>query len=212
MRIRQAGIACVVGAVLALAAVPASEAGDGTGQGAENSRAADLCRQGGYETLVGSDGTTFASSGACVSFAAHGGTFGSGIVIPAGRTATISNARWNLRPCDALTYGYQLDFGANVPLASNQGGLCLNADLPNATIGPFAKTTLLRIFLTDSGYPGALTSCDYTFYSDGAHALVTGSNPWQIDIADSDFCTAPPTSADAPGPGGGNLDLTLTIS
>ena len=49
-----------------------------------NSGAAHRCQQGGYHSLVGADGTTFRNVGACVSFAARGGRFATGLVIPAG--------------------------------------------------------------------------------------------------------------------------------
>jgi hypothetical protein len=197
-------------------AAPAAGAGDGHGRG--NSWAAHLCQHGGYKSLVGTDGTTFRNTGACVRFAAHGGAFANSVVssqitIPTGKVATISNAHWNLLPCDALTYGYQLDFGSLIPLGSKPGGSCANGSLPGATLGPFPQPVQLRIFLTDTGNPATPVSCNYTFYSDGAHALVTGSNPWQIDIRDSAFCTEASTTAFAPtAPGLGNLDVTVTVS
>lgn len=58
-----------------------------------NSGAAHQCQKGGYLSLVGADGTTFRNVGACVSFAAHGGKFATGLVIPAGKTATLTNAQ-----------------------------------------------------------------------------------------------------------------------
>src|SRR5215210_4863215 len=115
-------IALVVASPLA-AKKPAPKAGGG------NSVAAHTCHHGGYRSLVGADGTTFKNTGACVRFRAHGGVFADGIIIPAGKIATLTNARWTLGPCDALTYGYQLNLGANVPLASKPGGTCANAAL-----------------------------------------------------------------------------------
>jgi hypothetical protein len=188
-----------------LAAKPKPKAGGG------NSAAAHTCHHGGYRSLVGADGTTFKNTGACVRFRAHGGVFATGIVIPAGKTATLSNARWLFAPCDALTYGYQLNLGANVALASKPGGPCFNAALPGATIGPFPTAVLLRMFLRDTGTPSV--SCNYTFYSDGSHARVTGTNPYAVDIRDSVFCQVPPSvPLVPPGPGGGNLNVTVTIA
>jgi hypothetical protein len=177
-----------------------------------NSAAAHACQQDGYLSLVGSDGTTFDTVGACVSYAAHGGKFAEGIIIPAGQIATLSDAHWGLGPCDALTYGYQLNLGNLVPLASKPYGCLLLPSVPvaGATIGPFPTATLLRIFLTDTGTG---TSCDYTFFSDGVHALVTGANPYTVDIRDSFFCQYGPTDPLPPaGPGGGNIGLTVTIT
>jgi hypothetical protein len=180
--------------------------------GGGNSPAAHSCNHGGYRSLVGADGTTFKNTGACVRFRAHGGVFAEGIIIPAGKIATLTNARWTLGPCDALTYGYQLNLGANVPLASKPGGTCANAALPGATIGPFQRAALLRIFLTDSGIPPGI-NCNYTFYSDGSHARVTGSNPYTVDIRDSAFCQVPPNVPLVPaGVGLGNVSVTVTVA
>jgi hypothetical protein len=182
-----------------------------------NAWAADACQQAGYLAMVGSDGTTFDNVGACVSYAAQGGTFATGLIIPAGQVATLSNASWALTPCDRLTYGYQLNLGALVPLASKPAG-CVDAALPGATIGPFPTATLLRIFLTDTGTgsPESGGSCDYTFFSDGVHALVTGTNPYTVDIRDSFFCELDPTEPYVPyepsAPGLGNISLTVTIA
>ena len=113
----------------------------------------------------------------------------------------MSNVHWSLTPCDALTYGYQLNMGANVPLASKPGGPCFNAPVAGAVVGPFATASLLRIFLTDTGDPAVPVACNFTFYSDWSHALVTGTNPWTVDIRDSLFCTRGPGN---PFPTGGS--------
>jgi hypothetical protein len=182
-----------------------------------NSDAAHACQQGGYLSMVGSDGTTFKNVGACVSHAAKGGTFATGIIIPAGQVATLVNPHWALGPCDRLTWGYQLNLGALVPLGSKPVG-CFNATFPNTTIGPFATATLLRIFLTDTGtgLPGSGGSCDFTYFSDGVHALVTGTNPYTVDIRDSFFCTLDPETPYTPyqpsAPGLGNISLVVSIA
>ncbi len=214
MRGRIGAPALILAATLWLGSALPAAAGPGHGNpGHGNSAAAHSCQHGGYRSLVGADGTTFRNTGACVSFAAHGGKFATGIVIPAGKVATLSNAHWSLTPCDALTYGYQLNLGANVAIASKSGGPCVNGALPGATIGPFSTATLLRIFLTDTGDPAIPVSCNYTFYSDGPHALVTGTNPWIVDIRDSFFCQKAPTVAFAPtGVGLGNINVTVTVA
>jgi hypothetical protein len=222
MRSRMGAFALVLGLTAMLGFTPLAAAGHGnpghasSGQGSSghgNSLAAHKCQHGGYRSLVGADGTTFRNTGACVSFAAHGGKFATGIVIPAGKVATLSNAHWNLTPCDALTYGYQLNLGANVALASKPGGPCVSGAVPGATLGPFPTATLLRIFLTDTGDPAASASCNFTFYSDGSHALVTGTNPWIVDIRDSFFCQKPPDVAFPPAAVGlGNLNVTVTVA
>src|SRR5436305_5398428 len=189
MRGRLAVSTLVLVSIVLLASSAAAAAGHGHGHpgdgkpangnpGHGNSGAAHRCQHGGYRSLVGADGTTFRNTGACVSFAAHGGKFATGIVIPAGKVATLSNAHWNLTPCDALSYGYQLNLGANVVLASKPGGPCVNGAVAGTTLGPYPTAMLLRIFLTDTGDPAVPVSCNFTFYSDGSHALVTGTSPW----------------------------------
>lgn len=207
---------------VAALALPAMAVADGHKHGHGNSWAAHACRHGGYHMLVGTDGTHFRNVGACVRYAAHGGTFANlataaarssaqGFVIPAGAIATISGAHWNLKPCDALSYGYQLG-QTIVTLASKPGGDCENANLPGATLGPFSSTILLRIWLTDNGNPATHASCYYNFYSTGSHALVSGDNPWRVDIRDSSDCSVGPNAPLAPAaPGQGNLDLTVSI-
>jgi hypothetical protein len=55
-------------AVVCLSQAAAALAGGG------NSANAKLCQKGGWQTLVRSDGSSFANQGACVSYAAQGGT------------------------------------------------------------------------------------------------------------------------------------------
>ena len=209
MRGRFSRFAVVLACTLALLAVPVAGAGSGG-----NSPAAHACQQGGYRSLVGSDGTTFRNVGACVSYAARGGKFATGIIIPAGKVATLSNASWAVPPCDSLTYGYQLNLGALVPLASKPAG-CFGGPVAGAVIGPYPTATLLRIYLTDIGF-GPSTVCNYTFFSDGVHALVTGTNPYIVDIRDSFFCLLDPTEPYVPyapsGPGLGNISVTITVA
>ena len=160
-----------------------------------NSGAAQKCQKGGYLSLVGADGTTFKSVGACVSFAAHGGRFATGLVIPAGKKATLSNAQFGDAllptaplapntatncPGDSLAYGYQLNLGTNVQIATGGMGCQVVA---GAVIGPFPTAVLLRIWLTDFHTPV------FTFYSDGNHASVAGSNPYLVSIRDNVFGT-----------------------
>lgn len=172
-----------------------------------NSNAAHACQQNGYLSLVGAQGQTFKNVGACVSFAAHGGTFATGIIIPAGHTATFTDP--TLSACNDITYGYQLNFGSNVPLA-NKGYDCDSILQSDTTIGPYATATLLRVFLTDNTCSGV------ELYSDGNHALVTQISPSnsQVDIMDEGgTCEAPSSTDRFPDfPGAGNLDVHVVIS
>lgn len=55
--------------------VATATAGNGPGKGkGGNSAAAHACQHGGYKNFTRSDGTSFKNTGACVSYAAHGGT------------------------------------------------------------------------------------------------------------------------------------------
>ena len=195
MKAWMAALAAALG-VLALVAAPlagAKKPSPGSGPG--NSGAAHKCQQGGYRSLVGADGTTFRNVGACVRFKARGGQFATGLVIPAGKTATLSNAQFGDAllataplapntatncPGDPLAYGYEVNLGADVQVAT--GGMGCQAR-PGAMIGPFPTAVLLRIWLTDLHTPV------FTFYSDGNHATVVGSNPYLVSIRDSFFGT-----------------------
>lgn len=55
-----------------------------------NSDAAHLCQQGGWQNVMGSDGTLFRNQGDCVSFAAQGGT-----LVPIPTTPTITSFIFN---------------------------------------------------------------------------------------------------------------------
>jgi hypothetical protein len=81
-------------------------------------------------------------------------------------------------PADPLAYGYQVNLGANVQIATGGMGCQVAA---GAVIGPFPTAVLVRIWLTDFHTPV------FTFYSDGNHATVVGSNPYLVSIRDSFF-------------------------
>jgi len=126
--------------------------------------------------------------------------------IPAGGTATIGNVTFNA--CDGLTYGYQLNLVANQDVASFPEFVCGPTSARGATIGPVAAPTLIRIYLRDNTCNG------YTYYSDGPHAAVTGTGPWDVAISDAGGppgCAFPPAIPRSPFPQP-NLQLTLTIS
>src|SRR6478735_6203364 len=116
----------------------ANSHGNGTGNDPGNSQAAHACNHGGYRALVGADGTTFRNTGACVSFAAHGGKFATGIIIPAGKTATLSNAMFGdfttNCPGDQRAYGSRVNLGQNAQVARGGAG-CHH--VAGAVTGPF---------------------------------------------------------------------------
>ena len=217
MQARMAALAVALGVVALVAAPLAGAKKPAPGSGTGNSGAAHQCQQGGYLSLVGADGTTFKNVGACVSFAAHGGQFATGLVIPAGKTATLSNAQFGdgllptlplapntLTNCpgDPLAYGYQVNLGSNVQVATGGMGCQIAA---GAVIGPFPTAVLLRIWLTDFHAPV------FTFYSDGNHSSVGGTNPRLVSIRDSVFGTIT-TGPLVPLPGDGNLNVVVTIA
>lgn len=105
-------------------------------------------------------------------------------------------------PGDPLAYAYQVNLGANVQIATGGVGCQVVA---GAVVGPFPTAVLLRVWLTDFHTPV------FTFYSDGNHATVVGSNPRLVSIRDSVFGTIT-TGALVPLPGDGNLNVVVTIA
>jgi len=173
--------------------------------GGGNSDAAHACQDGGYIDLVGSGGETFRNTGECVSFAAHGGTFMTvtGIVVPAGATVTFDDP--TLSACNTLSWGYTIDSVTNVALGGKAFG-CITATDPDVTVGPFATTVVLRVFLTDVLCGGT------TYYSDGDHAVTTQSSPttWEVDIADAGgVCERQNTPAVFVPPGNLSVDVIV---
>jgi hypothetical protein len=171
--------------------------------GGGNSAAAHACQKGGYLALVGSGGETFANTGECVSFAARGGTFATGIIVPAGATVTFDDP--TLSACNNLSWGYNVGSG-DVELGSKVYG-CFTTTQADVTVGPFATATILRVYLTDE-FCGPTT-----YYSDGDHAIVTptGVSSWQVDIADAGgFCERQNTPVVFTPPG--NLSVGVVIN
>jgi hypothetical protein len=172
-----------------------------------NSAAAAACQQGGYASLVGTEGG-FTNVGQCVSYAARGGVFvtpGAGeFLVPAGQTLTLSDTV--LSACNDLTYGYEATGGTFTVLGGKDYGCVAPIPQVDATIGPFPTAVIVRLVLVDN-------TCDQTYDSTGGHALVTGSNPYDVEITDAGaFCEAPEGTVRPPGPAGGNLSTTLTVA
>ena len=70
-----------------------------------NSGAAQLCQQEGYRNLVRTDGTGFSTAGECVSYAAQGGVFRTGLII---YTLSVSGSQigdfgWSLATTELIT-------------------------------------------------------------------------------------------------------------
>ena len=127
-----------------------------------------------------------------------------GFLIPVGSTASFTNVLFGA--CNSLTWGYQLNGGANQNQFTFPGG-CGSGTGPNVTIGPFATAQTLRVFLTDN-------HCGMTYYSDGTpvdHVIVSGSNPYSLRWSDSGgFCERANTTANTfPGC---NFCIDLAIS
>ena len=214
MRTRMVLVLC---AALALTiGVATATAGNGNGG---NSANAKLCQKDGWMSMVGADGTTFANQDACVSYGAHGGTYG--FLIPAGHTATLTDPQVGQNSFqDTNSWGYQLNFGSNVTVG---GPLCCSPAAGTAmgpattTLGPYSTAMQVRVFLHDVGIP-PFVSCDYTGYNDQPVGLVLGTNPYTIGINDSEACSQTPTNNpfSVPGVFGGtlfsNFVVTLTIN
>ena len=171
----------------------------------------------------------------CAGLAALGATLvlatsagaASGIVIPAGDTATLSNAHFGDGgatncPADNLTYGYQVSGGASATQAvateGTDGASAGCTTVAGATIGPFDAETTLTIYLTDNH-----SNCEgATYYSDGTaneaagdadHALVTAESAgsYGVSITDCDEGSLT-TSERVPTDGHGNFNVTVTIN
>ena len=161
-----------------------------------NSAAAHACQQGGYLGLFRTDGTGFANTGDCVSYAAHGGVFVTRV------TATFTDILF--AACNNLTIGYEIngvmtDVESKPYFCGTQTGTSFSVTyLSNQTV---------RIYLRDD-------FCGDVYFEDGNHAAVTGSNPYLIRIADSGgFCERGPSVPWTPiGDEAGNLNVTKTVS
>jgi len=209
------------GLVLMLCAAAVSAVFVGVSAGA-NAPNAKICQKNGWKQQVGSNGTTFANEQACTSYGAKGGTYATGLILPAGKTATFTDAHLGFYGGqDHYDWGYQLNFGANVTLGTKLGGLepgridGWGTPVPGtpATIGPYSTAVLLRVFLHDTGMPGFI-ACDLTNYSDNpAGALVVGStSPWTILMSDGGACSGFITPVLYDGIDYTNFVVTLTFS
>lgn len=163
-----------------------------------NSAAAHACQKGGYSGLVGTGGETFKNAGQCTSYVAHGGSFATGIIIPAGQSLTFNNPM--LDACNPLSYGYTIN-GVSTQLGT--GGGCGTVWPGNVTIGPFPTAVLVTVYLTD-------LKCGQTYSSDSNHSVVTPTpTGYQVDITDSGFyCEATGPRTAIPG----NLSVGLVLN
>jgi len=189
-------LAVVIGLLIACASWPSMTLAQNG-----NSAAAHACQRGGYAGLIGTGGETFANTGECVSYAAHGGTFATGIVIPAGQTLTFTAPTFSA--CNPLAYGYTIN-GLSTELGSRPY-VCSTETLPDQVIGPFPTAVLVTVYLQDQ-------LCGETYGSDGYHARVVASPPtYQVDIADGGgSCERVGVPAEFEGVG--NLSVQLIVN
>ena len=174
-----------------------SAAGDVNLAKGGNSAAAHACQQGGYLNLFRIDGTGFKNTGDCVSYAAHGGVFGTRV------TQTFSDIL--LGACNNVTIGYEID-GVMTDVYSKPYG-CFGQTVPSFTLNTLSNQTV-RIYLRDD-------FCGDVYFEDGNHGAVTGTNPYLIRIADSGgFCERGPSVPWVPinDQQPGNLNVTKTVS
>jgi hypothetical protein len=159
-----------------------------------NSDAAHLCQDAGYLSILPESGTAFANTGDCVSYAAQGGEFFQRI--------TFSNI--TLGACNDITFGYTVN-GVSTDVYTKPYDCAPAHSYTDVSIlVPLGST--VDVFLRDN-------SCGATFTQESGHALVTGTNPYQIAITDAGgFCEATsPTTSHPPTNGVGNLNVTETI-
>lgn len=172
-----------------------------------NSEAAHACQQGGYASLVGARGETFANAGDCVSFAAQGGVFAipGSIIVPAGSSVTFSNQV--LSACNPLSFGYAVNGGGVVELGSKVDTGCGGNDtvfFGDVTVGPFEVDSEVTVVLSD-------LKCGAEYGMTGNHARLVANPPvYDVDIADAGyFCER--VSSPVSFAGEGNLSLTVTV-
>jgi hypothetical protein len=82
----------------------------------------------------------------------------------------------------------------------------MTATEADTTVGPFATTVALRVFLTDELCQST------TYYSDGNHAVTVQSSPttWDVDIADAGgSCERRDTAAVFTPPGNLSVDVII---
>jgi hypothetical protein len=150
------------------------------------------CLGGGYQTLVRSDGTSFANLGACVSFAVRGGTLfralnASSVYTPqrgSGGTWTAPDANGNSfggqRDGGPITgafnggMGWQFDFVLHTTTGVVDGTGTASCD-PCSVAG---LTGTVSFSLTESGH-GSLVSCDPFLCA----AIAIDGGTWQITSA-----------------------------
>ena len=159
-----------------------------------NSDAAHLCQQNGFAHLFREDGTAFANTGDCVSYAAQGGLLSEKI--------TFSNI--TLGACNDITFGYTVN-GVSTDLYTKPYDCAPFHSYADVTVQVPVGSTV-QVYLRDN-------TCSATFTQNSGHALVTGTNPYQIAITDAGgFCEATSPSASRPPTNGiGNLNVTETI-
>jgi hypothetical protein len=106
-----------------------------------------------------------------------------------------------LTSCNADSFGFILSTGFAATIVSKPAG-CATVTAPNRTLGPFFGDASLRFFLNDN-------TCFFSFVSDGLHASLSGSDPYDIGIADGgDGCTQSP-GMQIPG---GSISLTVLVA
>jgi hypothetical protein len=116
------------------AAKPTAQAG--------NSGAAHLCQQGGYQNLVRTDRTGFSTVGECVSYAAQGGAFGSGLIIYTLRVSgtQIGDFGWSLATTDFITT--TTTFTDFLSTSSTAGCTISSVTIANpSSTSPYVETT-----------------------------------------------------------------------
>lgn len=115
-------------------------------------------------------------------------------------TATLTNVVFDA--CNTLTLGYELN-GVLTPLETVSAGCGVAAGANQVTV--YDSDDTFRLYLRDD-------VCGATFFDDGGHASVTGTNPFEVDITDGGgFCEFPAGGTRAPAPDG-NISWTKTLS
>lgn len=173
----------------------------GSAQG--NSEAAHLCQQGGYATLVGSNGETFANTGECVRFAARGGKFRP--EEPVTSTATLTPTFW---ACNSLGLGAIVDGVDQGLLLVHPPQGCAFSAAPPVTYSAIEVVyeDSLELYLYD-------VNCGVSYTENSNHATVVATaSGYQVDFADAGQNCEYETVARYPVAGEGNLTVDVDSS
>jgi hypothetical protein len=131
--------------------LPLAHAGGG------NSDAAHACQHGGYASMIGLSGgqlVTFTNEGACVAFAAQGGTFTTPVV-PCAVTTTSGCLTFNNNTLSSFSNGSRITLLGSTSFDDTCAGYCTQSVFPNAVAtggGDYVETNSSGSVISEGQY------------------------------------------------------------